>query len=725
MEETGDRIELRSGSLRVLIELAPLRLSLGNEAEGLHLRGARPRLRLGDQSLFADRASVVEPKASGKLKLRADLNADLELELEIAFASNSPALELGLRVTNRGNSGIEIDALDSLFCDPADGGELELPGRELRMLQMGFHSGTPARSTRLSDQSRAARGGETTGPRTPPGTREFLTSDVATQVAAPSGPVLAFGFVSHRQWFTHVSLRHHGRIARGFHARTELENATVLEPGASLHAERFWITLLPGGSDGIAQWASRAAETMHARGIRSEEVLGLEVAGPIESLGPLLDLGVRVATLRANAQLPLSKHTLTGLKTWASAAKARGIRPALCFAPFLLPERSELANRHPDWFLSDDGGGPIRLQHRGEAQLVLDPGKPKVQSWLRDLATSLRRAGIHTLELEKLDVCTLPGLRGPEQAPALEAYRRAIGTLRDSLGEEAYLIGTDAPIGPSIGIFDAVRMGPQPGAHWQPSWLKRLRGDSDSGAEAALVAVLSRANLHRRLWCNEAGPFGFAFATGRMKAAEQEACRTISGFCARSVLAVDSLEQSRTEPSFYWPTATQPLRMLPATAEQPDFIYQHWPDGSVVVLAINLSSRSRELKLDAETFGLVGPMRPFSVSARKLLSDSANPISSGPIAPHGVVLLRLVATRAESQVLGSSLHYSAGSLGTEIERATDGTLVLHARLPGRRSGRIWYTDTTGDVRDVELGFEDEISVQLPAAESGPWERQRR
>jgi alpha-galactosidase len=460
---------------------------------------------------------------------------------------------------------------------------------------------------------------------------------------------------------------------------------------------------------------------MHARATESEEVLGLEVAGPIESLGPLLDQDVRVATLRAAAQLPLSKHTLTGLKTWATAARARGIRPALCFAPFLLPERSELADRHPDWFLSDDGGGSVRLQHRGEPQLVLDPSKPRVQGWLRDLATSLKRAGIYTLELERLDACTLPGLRSPEQAPALEAYRRAIGTLRDSLGEAAYLVGTDAPIGPSIGIFDAIRMGPQPGAHWQPSWLKRLRGDSNSGAEATLVSVLSRANLHGRLWCNEAGPF----TTGRMKEAEQEACRAIGSFCARSVLTVDSLDHSETESSFYWPTVAQPLCLLPTTAEQPDFIYQRWPDGSVALLAINLSSRSRELELDAETLGLVGPVQPFSISAREVLPESAGPISTGPMAPHGAVLLRLVATGGESQVLGSSLHYSAGSLGTDIERAADGTLRLHARLPGRRSGRIWYSDPAGGVRDVELGFEDEISVQLPAVESGPWERERR
>lgn len=56
----------------------------------------------------------------------------------------------------------------------------------------------------------------------------------------------------------------------------------------------------------------------------------------------------------------------------------------------------------------------------------------------------------------------LPGLGFDREA----AYRQAIATIRDAVGPDVFLLGSGAPIFPSLGILDAVRTGPDVAPLW-------------------------------------------------------------------------------------------------------------------------------------------------------------------------------------------------------------------------------------------------------------------
>ena len=699
-DQDGGRRWLQNdvGTFRVEVDLAPLRLSIQAPALGLQLQGCGIAATLSGLRVQAERAEVIESDATRSLRLVSQAQAGIEFEVELEVASARPEVEICVRLRNGAAAELVLTSIDSLFCDPAQSGRRELAGQSLQMFQQGYHSGSLARYTGLEDQNRDARDAEHTGPETPDGSRELLVSDAVTQLAAPDGPVVAVGFISHRERHTHVGVRHQGRQPTGFRACSELSGHT-LAPGQQVAAERLWLALLPPQSDGIAHWADRAAECLRARATETAR-LGPEKRG---SLGSVPNAQDPLATLRVPTPLPLAKRSWAELKEWASALTRQNVRACARFAPFLLPEGSELAGRHREWLLRDDKGKIRRLTYGGSTHVVLDPGHSKVQAWLRELATRMKRSGIRTLELEMLRVATLPGPDRRERESAIQAYRHCLGVLRDTLGDGAYLIGADAPIGPSIGVLDAVRFGSDANAGARPPllgrWFQRSR------VRAARSTPLLRANLHRRLWCNEwesASPSGSA-----------------ENLFGRAVYAASADTRSDTHS---WPcTGAKAEVVARSGATAAASVVQRWPDGSTLLLAANPSAHPRSLGIELALLGLEGPVNVYSVDEARMLPECMIRLATGLIPAGGFALFRITPKSDQPQILGSTLHYTAGALGTQLE--AEGTaLRLSAQLPGRRQGSIWFSDTRGHVSRVELGFDDAIGVEIPACEGGPWGR---
>ena len=82
----------------------------------------------------------------------------------------------------------------------------------------------------------------------------------------------------------------------------------------------------------------------------------------------------------------------------------------------------------------------------------------------------------------------------------MEAYRHGLRVIREAIGPDAYLLGCGAPILPSVGLVDAMRVGPDIGHHYEP-----LDGDlSQPSQRAAAQNSRARAWQHGRFWVNDA-----------------------------------------------------------------------------------------------------------------------------------------------------------------------------------------------------------------------------
>jgi alpha-galactosidase len=77
-----------------------------------------------------------------------------------------------------------------------------------------------------------------------------------------------------------------------------------------------------------------------------------------------------------------------------------------------------------------------------------------------------RAWGFDYLKLDFLYAGALPGKRH-EDMPREAAYRHGLEVVREAMGTEAYLLACGAPIIPSLGICDALRIGPDVAAGWE------------------------------------------------------------------------------------------------------------------------------------------------------------------------------------------------------------------------------------------------------------------
>ena len=177
--------------------------------------------------------------------------------------------------------------------------------------------------------------------------------------------------------------------------------------------------------------------------------------------------------------------------------RAAGRRAGIWVAPFLVGERSALARAHPDWLV----GGASPGTGWGDQQLAaLDVTSPGAEAYLREVFGTFRDLGIDYFKIDFIYAGAMEGRRARAEVPGVEAYRLGLRIIREAIGRDAYLLGCGAPILPSVGLVDAMRVGPDIAHHFEPE-----DGDlSQPSQRAAAQNTRWRAWQHGRFWVNDA-----------------------------------------------------------------------------------------------------------------------------------------------------------------------------------------------------------------------------
>ncbi len=179
----------------------------------------------------------------------------------------------------------------------------------------------------------------------------------------------------------------------------------------------------------------------------------------------------------------------------AAAIRGSGRRAGIWTAPLLVAERSRLLVEHADWMVLDADPG----RNWDQGLRVLDVTHPDAADWLSDVFRRLAGWGFDYFKLDFLYAGALPGRRRQDASP-IDSYRAALSLIREAVGPQATLLGCGAPILPSIGLVDAMRVGPDVALNFEPAGGEDLSGPSQRGAA---LAVRARAFLHGRLWVND------------------------------------------------------------------------------------------------------------------------------------------------------------------------------------------------------------------------------
>ncbi len=263
----------------------------------------------------------------------------------------------------------------------------------------------------------------------------------------------------------------------------------------------------------LARWADGFAEAAGVEAVRQAPTIwcswyhyftSVAEADVIENLAAIdrYDLPVDVIQIDDGYQtahgdwLTLTERfdSLAGI---AEKIRSSGRRAGIWLAPFLVFPDSELAQQHPDWLL----GGATAPVHAGSNWgrnlYALDPTHPGAMQWLTEVFSTMHGWGYDFFKIDFIYAAAMHGGRY-DDVPALHAYRHGLRVIREAIGD-SYLLGCGAPILPSVGLVDAMRVSPDTHVHYQPA-------DNDRSQPASVAAMMTgqaRAFQHGRFWIND------------------------------------------------------------------------------------------------------------------------------------------------------------------------------------------------------------------------------
>jgi len=177
----------------------------------------------------------------------------------------------------------------------------------------------------------------------------------------------------------------------------------------------------------------------------------------------------------------------------------RGRQAGLWSAPFLIGERSQAYRDHPEWLVRDESGAPVRAHFNWRQNCyVLDTTHPGAQDYLRQVFTTYREWGTSYFMVDFVYAAAMAGVRY-EDVDAIDAYCTGMELIRETIGEESWLQGCGAPMFPSVGYVDTMRVG----ADIAPHYAAHHDELGNPGGEAAIVSTVGRAFTQGRLWLTD------------------------------------------------------------------------------------------------------------------------------------------------------------------------------------------------------------------------------
>lgn len=225
-----------------------------------------------------------------------------------------------------------------------------------------------------------------------------------------------------------------------------------------------------------------------------------------------------------------NKKISSGMDSFAAKIRRSARTPGLWLAPLIVTPSSNLYRQHPDWLLRDKENKLISAGFNwGEPLFALDTTVSAVLEWLSALMEQVLAWGYDYVKLDFLYAGALPGARQNDM-PREQAYRQGLRIMREALGD-AYLLTCGAPIIPSLGLCDGLRIGPDVASHWSSTRDDILLGNfAIPGARNAIRTTVNRLWLNP-LVCSDSDVAYFASDKNTLAVEQEKMLQDLALIC--------------------------------------------------------------------------------------------------------------------------------------------------------------------------------------------------
>jgi alpha-galactosidase len=397
-----------------------------------------------------------------------------------------------------------------------------------------------------------------------------------------------------------------------------------------------------------------------------------------------------------------------GVAPLAAEINQAGFLPGVWLAPFIVHPKSRLAHDHPEWLLRGRLGRPVNAGLLwGVFMTALDLTNPDALDYAAEtVRMASREWGFSYLKLDFLYAGALPGRFKDASKTRAQVLRAGLESLRSAAGGGITLLGCGCPLGPAIGLVDAMRIGADTTRRWSPAFkgiqlFFQAEPDFPSARNASQNA-LTRAALHQRWWINDPDCLLLRPQT-RLTLEEVQTRATIIALTGGSFFLSDHLPDLPPE------RLRIAEALLPLIGKRP-FVLD-WFDSATptqvqldlegvtgrwhLLAVFNWEDEARIKTVQLNDFYLEASPeyyvrefwneRIFHIKPQGALMTS---IELGEIPAHGCALLAVRPDQAHRpQYIGGNLHISQGMEVTAWEQAGSG-LTFCLERPGLSQGNI-------------------------------------
>ena len=468
-----------------------------------------------------------------------DVRGPSGTSVDISRSELAGGTRVDVRLRNDGRAPVELHEVHfEVACAPE------------RVLEQGFQSWSPVRRARVGDRCRQRLDHpDWVGSLVRAHPFALHHADRAEQVMVTDVGVV--GFVDGRPHFSVLMPTRNGVTA------TALLDGVPLEPGEERALAPLWFR--PG--DPGAGWSAYAQAWSAVQGARADtaaprlgwcswyhrfrdvtadDMLRAAATGARHDVD-LIALDDGYATI--GDWLSPREAFPQGTAAVAAGIAAHGQRPGIWTAPFVAVPDSRLLQDNPSWAARDRSGRPLVAledEHWGGVAHGVDISREDVLDHLGEVFGTLAAQGWTWHKLDFVYGGALPGAvrRDPRRTRA-QVLHRALRTIRSAVGEDAFLLGCGAPLGPCAGVVDAMRVSGDTGVTWTPQEPRGGWTDLGPAARTALTATALRAPYHRRVWIND--PDCLLLRPTALTAAQREAALAVAVGAGGLLLLSDDL----------------------------------------------------------------------------------------------------------------------------------------------------------------------------------------
>ncbi|TXT60936.1 MAG: putative Alpha-galactosidase [Promethearchaeota archaeon] len=449
--------------------------------------------------------------------------------------------------------------------------------------------------------------------------------------------------------------------------------------------------------------------------------------------------------------------------------KNAGYYGGLWTAPFFAVKKAKLLNENKKWFLTKQGKEKLLKTNFnwGSFQYSLDLSKESVLEYLEIFFHESKYAFNKKYEEEEDNILInffkidflhagvpYDAEYSDKSLTRAQILYNGVKAIRKGIGEESFLLGCGAPLGPCVGLVDAMRISMDTGPKWK-SWDRLGEKFAFSGPvlKRALINILYRSFTHKYFWINDPDCLMIRRTDTDLTVDEIRLQITIFGLSGGQILISDDMTKL-TEKEIndaklvlppYNPEGYDPIVPDAFTSALPSIYYVKTDEfiGKRYLLALinwNDKKISRTIRIEDIILDLPKSEKKFLIFdfwnqkyVGEFYRDSK--ISFKEISPHYCQYLSIIPVDKETEkepiLLSSTLHITQGCNEiTDFEYFEEEKLMsLEIDLIGEREGKIIFklpegreitecsqdckaTDPVNNIWEIYVKFKDNVSIEL-------------